>query len=77
MQVHCILMPDVQKTGREIILERLEFEIARSMTADLQRAAEFLKGARKVREGCKRQRRQSRINQKNAWKKKVDNSIVS
>ena len=69
-------MPDAQKTGSEIILERLENEIARSMTADLFRAVEFLIGARKVREGCKRQRRQSRENQKNAWKKKVDNSIV-
>ena len=45
------------------------------MTADLQRATDFLKGAREIRAGSKRQRRISRENQRNAWKKKVDSPI--
>ena len=62
-------------TGRQIILQRLNAAIAAATTADLQRAAMFLEGASKVRTGSKNQRSQSRSNQANAWKQKVDPSI--
>ena len=64
------------KSGRQIILERLQKIITLSTTGDLQRAAMFLEGAREVRNGSKNQRSNSRRAQATAWKKKVDNSIT-
>ena len=63
------------KTGRQIMLAYLRYEISRATTADLQRAAEFLEGARNVRQGCRKQRTNSRKNQLNGWRKHVDDSI--
>jgi hypothetical protein len=57
-------------------MDRLMKAISLSTTADLQRAAMFLEGAREVRSGCRTQRTASRSNQRNAWKKKVDDSIT-
>lgn len=54
----------------------LQYEIKRATTADLQRAAEFLEGAREIRKGCTKQRRESRKSQTHGWRKHVDNSIV-
>ena len=65
-------MSPTQKSGRQIVLELLNKEIQLAMTADLHRAADFLKGAREVRAGSKKQRRLSREAQRNAWQKKVD-----
>mgnify|MGYP001188187041 FL=1 len=62
-------------TGREIMLRYLQYEIKRATTADLQRAAEFLEGARHIREGCTKQRRESRKSQAQGWRKHVDESI--
>ena len=53
-------------------MERLNKEIQLAMTGDLHRAADFLKFAREVRAGSKRQRRISREAQRNAWKKNAD-----
>ncbi len=53
-------------------MERLKEEIQMAMTGDLHRAADFLKGAREVRAGSKKQRRISRDAQRNAWKKDAD-----
>jgi hypothetical protein len=64
------------KSGRQIILERLNRAIQLAMTADLERAALFLERAREVRRGCRTQRSNSRAAQSNAWKKKVDDSIT-
>lgn len=64
------------KSGRQIILERLNRAIQHAMTADLQRAAMFLEGARRVRQGSRSQRSNSRKAQATAWKKKVDDSIT-
>jgi hypothetical protein len=63
------------KTGRQIILTYLNYEIARATTADLQRAANFLERAREVRRGCDQQRAKSRKNQQTGWRKHVDDSI--
>jgi len=57
-------------------MERLHKAIQLSTTADLQRAAMFLEGARKVRQGSSRQRSNARFAQATAWKKKVDDSIT-
>jgi len=54
----------------------LRYEISRATTADLQRAAEFLEGARLVRKGCTSQRRQARKAQTKGWRKHVDDSIA-
>ena len=54
----------------------LQYEIKRATTADLQRAAEFLEGAREIRKGCTKQRRESRESQARGWRKHVDNSIA-
>ncbi len=54
----------------------LKYEIARATTADLQRAAEFLEGAREIRLGCRQQRSESRKSQAQGWRKHVDNSIA-
>ena len=65
-------MSPTQKSGRQIVLAELNTEIQKAMTADLHRAAKFLRDAREVRAGSKRQRRLSREAQRNAWQKKVD-----
>ena len=64
------------KTGRQIMLDYLRYEIARATTADLQRAAEFLEGARQIRAGCRKQRSESRKSQAQGWRKHVDDSIT-
>jgi len=64
------------KSGRQIILERLQKILALSTTADIQRAAMFLEQAKQVRDGCRTQRTNTRQTQATAWKKKVDNSIT-
>lgn len=63
-------------TGREIMLRYLRYEISRATTADLQRAAQFLEGARHIRQGCRQQRSESRASQAKGWRKHVDNSIT-
>ena len=57
------------------MLRYLRYEISRATTADLQRAAEFLEGARNIRAGCTKQRRESRKSQAQGWRKHVDDSI--
>lgn len=64
------------RTGRQIIMERLNQAIRTATTADLQRAAMFLERAREVRAGCTNQRAQARRAQATAWKKKVDDSVL-
>ena len=54
----------------------LRYEISRATTADLQRAAEFLEGARHIRRGCRKQRGESREAQAQGWRKHVDDSIA-
>ena len=58
------------------MLRYLQHEIKRATTADLQRAAEFLEGARHIREGCTQQRRKSRKSQAQGWRKHVDDSMA-
>ena len=58
------------------MLRYLQYETARATTADLQRAAEFLEGARLIRKGCTQQRRESRKSQAQGWRKHVDDSIT-
>lgn len=58
------------------MLRYLQYEIKRATTADLQRAAEFLEGARLIREDCTKQRRESRESQAQGWRKHVDDSIT-
>ena len=64
------------RSGRQIIMERLNKAIHLATTADLQRAAMFLEGAIQVRKGSRRQRTSARQSQATAWKKKVDDSIT-
>lgn len=64
------------RTGRQIIMERLNKAIQTATTGDLQRAAIFLESAREVRAGCTKQRASSRRAQSTAWKKKTDSSIT-
>jgi len=64
------------KTGRQLVMEWLQMEIAHATTADLQRAAAFLQFARDVRKGCTKQRGRSRRAQASAWRKNVDDSIA-
>ncbi len=64
------------KTGRQIILSYLQYEITRATTADLQRAARFLERAREVRHGCDKQRAKARKDQQTGWRKHVDDSIT-
>tara|TARA_Y100000401_G_C8169241_1_gene148308 strand:+ start:326 stop:535 length:210 start_codon:yes stop_codon:yes gene_type:complete len=68
-------MPQL-KSGRQIVMDRLNKAIQLATTADLQRAAIFLEGAREVRKGSRRQRANARSAQATAWKKKVDDSIT-
>lgn len=58
------------------MLRYLRYEISRATTADLQRAAEFLEGARHIRWGCRKQRGESRESQAQGWRKHVDDSIA-
>ena len=69
-------MSSTPKSGRQIVMEMLNKEIRLAKTADLQRAAQFLEGAREVRAGSKRQRRISRENQREAAYRKVDRPIT-
>jgi hypothetical protein len=69
------MLPMQPKTGRQVILTFLQYEIARATTADLQRAANFLERAREVRQGCRKQRTKSRKDQLRGWRKHVDDSI--
>lgn len=64
------------RTGRQIVMERLQQAIRTATTGDLQRAAMFLEGAKKVRDGCTTQRSRSRAAQSTAWKKKVDDPLL-
>ena len=64
------------RTGRQLVMERLNKAIQGATTGDLQRAAMFLERTREVRAGCTNQRAQARRAQTTAWKKKVDNSIT-
>ncbi len=65
-----------QKSGRQIVMEKLNKEISLAMTADLHRAADFLEKAREVRAGSKKQRRLSRERQATAYQRKVDRPIT-
>ena len=69
------LLPMRPKTGREIMLAYLSYEISRATTADLQRAANFLEGAREIRAGCRKQRTKARKEQQNGWRKHTDKPI--
>ena len=48
-------------------MQRLNKAIQTATTGDLQRAAMFLEGARRVRAGCTNQRAQARRAQTTAW----------
>lgn len=63
------------KSGRQLMLDRLYAAVRSATTADIQRAAMLLEGAKKIRAGSSRQRSSARSSQANAWKKKVDDSI--
>jgi hypothetical protein len=64
------------RTGRQIVMDRLNKAIQTATTGDIQRAAMFLERAREVRAGCTNQRALARRAQTTAWKKKVDESIT-
>ncbi len=64
------------RTGRQIVMERLNAAIAIAATGDLQRAAMFLERAHEVRAGCTNQRAQARRAQSTAWKKKADTPVA-
>lgn len=64
------------RTGRQLVMERLNKAIQVATTGDLQRAAMFLERAREVRAGCTNQRTLARRAQATAWQKKVDSSIT-
>jgi len=53
-------------------MARLQQAVAKSTTADLQRAAQLLEFAYDVRKGCSKQRAGARKAQSQAWKKNVD-----
>ena len=63
------------KSGRQMMLDRLYLAVRSATTADIQRAAMLLEGAKKIRAGSSRQRSSARSAQATAWKKKVDDSI--
>jgi len=63
------------RTGRQIIMARLQQAVAKSTTADLQRAAQLLEFAYDVRKGCSKQRAGARKAQSQAWKKNVDDDL--
>tara|TARA_R100000458_G_C8045014_1_gene94690 strand:- start:40 stop:249 length:210 start_codon:yes stop_codon:yes gene_type:complete len=64
-----------EKSARLIVMERLNKEIIKAQTSDLQRAADFLEGAREVRAGSKKQRRLSREAHRESYLRKVDRPI--
>jgi len=64
------------KSGRQLMLDRLYTAVRLAATADIERAAMFLEGARKIRAGSSRQRSSARSAQAKAWEKKVDNSVT-
>ncbi len=64
------------KSGRQLMLDRLYAAVRSAATADIQRAAMLLEGAKKIRTGSSRQRSSARSAQATAWKKKVDDSIL-
>ena len=66
----------MEKSARQKVMEYLNDEIRKAMTADLHRAADFLHKAREVRSGSKKQRRISRENQKAAVLRRVDRPIT-
>ncbi len=66
----------IEKSARQQVMEELNKEICLAMTADLHRAKDFLKGAREIRAGSKKQRRISRENQRNAVLRRVDRPIT-
>jgi hypothetical protein len=59
-------------TGREIAFKWLMDEVTKATTADLMRAAGFLEFAREVRQGCAKKRRSARRQQREGWRKFVD-----
>ena len=63
------------KSGRQLMLDRLYEAVRSAATADIQRAAMLLEGAKKIRTGSSRQRSSARSAHANSWKKKVDDSI--
>ena len=65
----------IEKSPRQIIVERLNGEICLATTGDLQRAAEFLEGARKIRRGKTGHRKASRQAMKESARRKVDRPI--
>ncbi len=66
----------IEKSARQIVMEELNKEIRLAMTADLHRAANFLKGAREIRAGSKKQRRISRERHATSYQRKVDRPIT-
>jgi hypothetical protein len=50
----------------------LQDEMRHATVADLQRAAALLQFAREVRQGCAKQRKQSRRKQSEGWRRFVD-----
>ena len=62
----------VEKSPRQIIVERLNGEICLATTGDLQRAAQFLEGAREIRRGKTGHRKASRQAMKESARRKVD-----
>lgn len=65
----------VSRTGRQLVMERLQLAMRTATTADLQRAAMFLEFAKDVRQGCTKQRGNARRAQTWAWKKRVDEDV--
>ena len=65
----------VEKSPRQIIVERLNGEICLATTGDLQRAAQFLEGAREIRRGKTGHRKASRQAMKESARRKVDRPI--
>jgi len=56
-------------------MEMLNKEIVRATTGDLQRAANFLEGAREIRAGCSKNRAASRKAHKTSNDKKTDKPL--
>ena len=68
-------MQPTEKSGRQIIMEKLNKAIAFSTTGDLQRAAIFLEQAREVRMGKKGARSKGRQDFTNSRVRKVDRPV--
>ena len=65
----------IEKSPRQIIVERLNGEICLATTGDLQRAVQFLEGAREIRRGKTGHRKASRQAMKESARRKVDRPI--